>query len=600
MATGRARRWTAAAVAFAAIDLSFHLFNGWVALDEGALALAGRLVREGQWPHRDFADVYSGGLAAAHAATQWILGDDLRALRIPFGLAVLLWVPLLAACFRRFLPAPAAAGLAVLGYLWGPSLYPAAMPSWYLLFLGTFVAWCLLRWHESGRPGWWSAAGVAIGCAILIKINALFLLAGAGAVLLTVRGARNPRVTALLLWSGIAGAWVTVSRGWALPQTLTLLLPLALLALRATWRGPTTSLPQGEDPPSWRTEGAMLAAGVAAVLVPWLGAYALTGGLAALVDGVLVLPFRRATFANYAPPTWGWIELAVAGAGAGLLIPRWSERALRTAAVALGLLALVAIERAHLDPETTVPLVWRIVRALGVLGLLGIPFVLERGPADRRTPLLVVGWIAGWFALVQYPFASTAYVAYVAPLLLLAAAAVASRSVSTPVGAVLGFALAAWSLGVNHGLPLSVLGRTYVSPPPALAPLDLPRGGLRVPAAEAAGYRAIVETLDRWGARAIVAGPDTPEIYYLSGRPLPDRELFEFLAPEWSAAVLAARIGARHPDAAVLNTVAYFSRVPIDSVLAQLPIPPIADTVIGPFLLLRFPSAPRGSAPRND
>ncbi|HET7470102.1 MAG TPA: hypothetical protein VFJ81_10525, partial [Gemmatimonadales bacterium] len=112
-----ARGWTLLAMAGAALDLSLHLFRNWVAFDEGALGLASSLVRQGRWPHADYADVYSGGLALLGAGAQWAFGDDLISLRIPLGIGTILWVGLLAACFRRFVSPWAAAGLAFVGYL---------------------------------------------------------------------------------------------------------------------------------------------------------------------------------------------------------------------------------------------------------------------------------------------------------------------------------------------------------------------------------------------------------------------------------------------------------------------------------------------------
>src|SRR6478609_4038512 len=110
---GEAWSWTLLAMVLAALDLSLHLFNNWVAFDEGAMGLAGSLVRSGRWPHADYSDVYSGGLALLDAGAQWAFGDDLASLRIPLAIATMLWVALLAACFRRFVSAPAAAGLAL-------------------------------------------------------------------------------------------------------------------------------------------------------------------------------------------------------------------------------------------------------------------------------------------------------------------------------------------------------------------------------------------------------------------------------------------------------------------------------------------------------
>jgi len=53
------------------------------------------------------------------------------------------------------------------------------------------------------------------------------------------------------------------------------------------------------------------------------------------------------------------------------------------------------------------------------------------------------------------------------------------------------------------------------------AVLDLPRaGGLRVPAAEALVYGSVIPLVqEKSGGRPIYAGPDSPEIHFLSGLP---------------------------------------------------------------------------------
>ncbi|HEU4569125.1 MAG TPA: hypothetical protein VFS07_00995, partial [Gemmatimonadales bacterium] len=161
-------------------------------------------------------------------------------------------------------------------------------------------------------------------------------------------------------------------------------------------------------------------------------------------------------------------------------------------------------------------------------------------------------------------------------------------------GVALAVALAAWTLGTAHGQSLYMLGWRYHRPLPYV-PLTELRGGLLVPVWEAAEYERIFGLLASWQARTVVAGPDSPEVYYLGERPLPDREFFEFMAPEWSAAAFARRIATHHPDAVVLNRRPGFSRVDVDSVVALLPWRPIADTTTGRFRLLRF--APAHASP---
>jgi hypothetical protein len=580
--------WTTLAMALAALDLSQHLFRNWVAFDEGAMGQAAALVRGGAWPHRDFTDIYSGGLALLDAGAQWLFGDDLRSLRIPLGIAAIAWVGVLAACFRRFVSPAAAAGLALVAFLWGPPLYTAAMPSWYLLFLATGVVWALLRWHESQEVRWWGLVGLLVGLAIFIKINALFLLAASGCVLLLDDRIRSGWLGAGLVLLGVAGACATVSRGWPMGTAAMLFLPLVALAVaslrhdRGVVEGPAADFRRTLRPGAW------LALGLGVVLVPWLGVYAATGALAPLIDGMLVLPFKRTAFAALVPPAFWLPDLVAIGLLGWAIFGRWTEERAARAAVLFLAFAFFAIEAARRSPDWVVFFGWREIRILGLTALLATAVVRwrERGPEVR--PIMIVGWVAAWFALLQYPFGAPNYLAYVAPLLLLAGTAAAARTIPRVLGAAIALALALWTTGVDHDQPLTILGYGHFSPPRPLAVLDLPRGGLRVPEHEAIWYLSIDEVLDRWDAKTIIAGPDAPEIYYFTGRPFQGREFFEFMAPEWSTAEFVGRITRGHPDAVVLNLRPYFSRIPMDSVVAALPMRPVADTTIGRFRLLRF------------
>jgi hypothetical protein len=68
-----------------------------------------------------------------------------------------------------------------------------------------------------------------------------------------------------------------------------------------------------------------------------------------------------------------------------------------------------------------------------------------------------------------------------------------------------------------------------------LSKLDIPRaGGIRVPAAQAREYEEVVRLVQAHATgKYIYAGPDSPEIYFLSGYLNPTRSLFAFLEPDF-------------------------------------------------------------------
>lgn len=589
----RRHGWTLLAVALAGLDLSGHLFTGWVPHDEGVLALSGVLVRAGHWPHRDFVDVYSGGMALLSAAAQFLFGDDLRALRYPFFAATLGWVALMAAVLRRFVSAPAAAALALLAFLWGPPLYTAPLPSWYLLFTATAALWMVLRWTETADRRWLFATGVAIGVALLLKINGLFLLAGVGSFLLADRAAPaaapargGPLLRLVGLGLGAGGIVVVVMAGWPAAQALPLLIPIIALA-------GSGGMARWADPESWsdlrRTLGpALLAlgAGISVVVAPFLLAYLVTGAGGALLTGVLVLPFRRVASARMLAPALRPTELLLVGGmflACHRALPAWASRGLASLVLAAGAWAAV---RGNGDDRLVILTAWQVARVLLPGGLLLAAWTAARRHEGTR-PLLAAAYVTAWFACIQYPFAAPVYFAYVAPLVVIVLAGLAAVHRVTPA---MPFALALGmgmvTLGINHGQTINALG--FRHRPVVNVPLDLPRGGLEIPIAEAVNYEDVAATIDRWGARRILAAPDSPEVYYLTGRPMVGREFFEFTAPVWDAAELVRRAREAEVEVVVLKHGAQFSRLPLDEVRSAFGPTVVTDTVLGRFRLLRL------------
>src|SRR5216684_7621997 len=70
-----------------------NLRRGWVPHDEGILGQAAERVLQGEMPHRDFNDPYTGGLSYLDGAAFRLFGVNLLVLRyVLFGF-FLAWVP---------------------------------------------------------------------------------------------------------------------------------------------------------------------------------------------------------------------------------------------------------------------------------------------------------------------------------------------------------------------------------------------------------------------------------------------------------------------------------------------------------------------------
>jgi len=87
------------------------------------------------------------------------------------------------------------------------------------------------------------------------------------------------------------------------------------------------------------------------------------------------------------------------------------------------------------------------------------------------------------------------------------------------------------AFGVFRLLPSSArtLGARFV-PSNQTALLDLPRAGLRVAAGDVSQYTELMSTLQALApGRSLWAGPDAPEVYFLSGMRNRTRVMFDFL-----------------------------------------------------------------------
>ena len=134
---------------------------------------------QGQLPHRDFGEIYTGGLSFIHALAFRAFGVNLMSLRICVFLFFLAWLPAVYYIALRFTSAIAAGAITLLAVAWSYPNYPAAMPSWYNLFFATFGAAALLRYLEVRTRRWLFVAGVCGGVSILIKVIGAYYIAGA-------------------------------------------------------------------------------------------------------------------------------------------------------------------------------------------------------------------------------------------------------------------------------------------------------------------------------------------------------------------------------------------------------------------------------------
>ena len=534
--------------------VAWHLGRGWVPHDEGALGQSAERLLQGELPHRDFDELYTGGLTYLNAAAFRVFGTTLFSMRLVLFTVFLAWVPAVFYVASRLVRPLAAAGVTLLCVAWSLPNYPAPLPSWYNLFLTVFGIAALFRWLEDRRPRWLIVAGIAGGLSLLVKVVALYFVAGALLFLVfhaheqsraaPSPGARRGRTYALFVTACLlafsAALVLVVRHELSAAQLVQFVVPgtlVAALLVRNEW-----TQPAGESRSRFRTLGRLLAPFVFGVALPvalFLILFARADALGAIFNGVFVLPTKRFGVAEHRMlPLWSMRALVPVW----LLLAYGRQLAGRTTRIhVLGLaLALGTYLVATGTDALLYRFVWYAARGvLPVLVLLGVIVLARVRAADAASPLLrsrtmLLLSVSAVFTLVQFPFSAPIYFCYVAPLVALLAIALlphASPMAPAVPASLLVFFIAFAVMRVNTST-LSGMGWMY-QPYPHTVSLGLPRGRLDVPAAEAETYRVAVKVLQQHARGGYTwASPDCPEVYFLSGLRNPTRSLFDFFDDE--------------------------------------------------------------------
>lgn len=613
------------------------VYRGWVPHDEGTLAQpATRVLQHGELPHRDFDDMYTGGQALYHAGVFEILGVRLRSLRTALFGAFLLTLPLLWYVATRFAGPVAAGGAVLLAGAWSIPVYPAAMPSWYNLFLAVAAVAAAFRYLETRHRRWLAGAGACVGLSITIKVAGLYMLAAlllfavhreqemsrraasGGEPTSTPSGrAHSIFVTGSLALFVAALVWLV--RELATPATFFhFVLPPAVLAGWLAWR-------EWREAPALAGRTRRLAsllfpvvAGALLPLVAFLAPYVLSGSTGRLLHGVFVLPARRFEFATRLPP-----PLVTALPLAGIVgVTAWAAGRRKAEGVVAGVLGvglLAVLVLAEQAPAYRGA--WWLIRPAIPILVLGAIAGLATGtlawseasggagapaspPAGHRDRFFLLLAATALVSLVQFPTSAPVYFFYAAPLAVLLGLALVAGLPRPPwrsAGVLAGFHVLFAVFWIHTGW-IYQMGDYYAAHPPT-EPLELERGGIGVVAEEKAEMEGLVSLLDRVVPEATIwVTPDAPEVYFLARRPNPTRTLFDFFdrGPERQDRILSM-LEERQVGAVVYNTgPAQFSGLPSRELQGAIAERYPRGARMGRFVVMWKGDPPGEEPPRGD
>ena len=537
----------AAILAVAGVYVGLHLGNGWVPADDGTLAQSALRVMQGELPHRDFTEIYTGGLSLIHALAFRAFGVSLMSLRICAFLFFLAWIPAVYYIAQRFTSAIGAGLITLLAVVWSYPNYPAAMPSWYNLFFATFGAAALLRYLDVRKARWLFVAGLCGGVSILIKVIGAYYIAGVLLFLAFLEQSEgqsgrqsdelsDPKAaqtgqaaiayrifstSALLLF--IATVIYVFRARLGTGEIYHFLMPAGVLvALILVGERSVGQAATGERFSRLLRLALPFTCGVLSPVIAFLVPYARSGAVGKFFSGVTSSAVSRSVGLGVmgpVPPQKAIFALVLVGLIAATMYWRQFQSTLVGAAVGLGLTVMLVKSA---TTSGIVSGVWYSVATLTPLVvLLGAAFLMAAGKSSataklQRQRVMVLISLAAMCGLVQYPFSAPIYLCYALPLTLLAAVAIVATAKKQPgtyvLAAVAGFYLL---FGVLMLVPDYVYELTHKVG--RMDELHLERaGGVRIEYAP--NFADLARLLQQHSPNGLMyAGNDCPELYFLSG-----------------------------------------------------------------------------------
>jgi hypothetical protein len=527
--------------------MATHLKRTWVPHDEGTLGLSAERVLHGELPHRDFDD-YTGGLTFVHALAFRELGISSVSMRIVLFAFFVPWVPAVFFVASRFCSPFSAGAVTLLAVAWSVPNYPGPMPSWYNLFFATFGTAALLRYIEAGTRRWLLIAGLCGGLSFLAKITAAYFVAGTLLFFVfreqCIASEQNRRpstrarfysaTVALALVAFLALLFSMVHRIPGIAGLIYFVLPAFILIVFLLAREFAGIAGQNRERFLILINMCVpFGVGITFPLILFLIPYVRARSVHDLVAGLVGTPVRAVHFAVF--PLASPIVMVSIIPFALLVVIGYESRGLGRA-ICGGIVALYGCAILLFASKSSLiyGLGWySLVTLLPAMVLAGA-LILARSRDnhqlnfDRQQQIMLLLCVSALCSLLQFPFAASIYFLYVAPLVILCAAALFSSMPRPPrllLAAITGFYLlfAAISITPFHLALWHVLD-------PRTEPLTLPRAdGLRIESSDVNLYKELIPLLQSHAAgKFMYAAPDCPEVYFLSGLQSPSRHYFEF------------------------------------------------------------------------
>lgn len=539
---------TAVCLASTALLVS-RLHYGFLPEDDPALATIAQRTLQGELPNVDFYDNYTGGLSYLNALALHAFGMRLISQRLMLLLFFVPWVAALWYVASQITDMWTASLVAFTGVVWSVPVYPIPYGSWYNLFFATFGVAALFQYLNTGHRRWIFTAGLCGGLSFLIKISGVYFLAAAGLFLLYVEQDvsyknADPKtkwsgysvLLSLVLLAFCAVLFRLIHAAGESSQYFQFVVPGIAVCLLIFFREWTFCRSTGFarllntlKNVFLMGSGALLP--VAIFLVPYIRRHAVSQW-----SNSILLSSSRIHYAAHAPMPILTVLVSVP-----LLIVLWANaecingHSRQTANLILGssLVVGMIIVVGRVIPSR---LVWfSLAESIPLAVVASVLVLWKEGDNHARESsqrLLLLTSVMAICSLIQFPFTAPMYFCFIVPILLIAFASLAEKTTPTERHSSLMTPVFAFYLlfGVFAILPGEFYLRQFERHPESVFKLSKAEGFVAESDAVDLYEQVIPEILRHAGDAPIYAGPDSPELYFLTGHKNATPIYLEFLA----------------------------------------------------------------------
>lgn len=542
-------------IASVAVVVALGFDRGWLPHDDGYLAMSAERVVKGEHPHADFDEIYTGGLTYLNAWTLKAFGMHFLALRIPYLVALTLFVGSVYAVGRRFFTRLHSALIAAATVFLGPYMTSSPMPSSYNVFVAGVALFLILKYFESGSRWWVASAGFISGLGVLAKTTGLYLILGVGIGLVAFHAMRRRSgvdpLGRVLLIGAASVVTLFVSPNLTLSRFVILVLPVWLVVY-AVFRLEPPAQSTLREPGSIESL-IPYTVGVALPLVAYGMFLATRGILSDTLDGLVAVPrlFVGELVRDTSHPVTLAIPLVVA-----LVVWRIRNplRSLANSTLSL-LLAAAAGIWFLIDPASQLSVLLLLFSWTPMLlSVCGVALAHRSRYTQPAGPIVVATMaVAICMQLVRFPTSNQWYVFYSLPLAVVGfMILMGRREWPRRPFAVASLVVVAAVIGVA-----GQQGRIFASGPLGseipFVELEGDRGRLEVPAFY--DYYNDLQS-DPSVDNVTLAGPDTPEIYFLLDLPPSGRSAFPLISrAQGEEETMLDSWERMKPDTVIVNTI---------------------------------------------